>query len=148
MNLKAPLAVGAILVVAVTVVALLVFVDSPNEEPPENLGAVADFTDRFLGEEVTVEGEVSDADVEGEAFALKDRDGSDKDFVVVVPAPGTDAPSLEKRDRVVATGVVHGTDESGLLDTPDGVELDFSSEPLDDYRDRAVIVSDEIERRG
>lgn len=148
MNLKAALAVGAILAVLATVVVLLVFVDSPNEGPPENLGAVADLTDKYYGETVTVEGEVSDADVAGDAFALKDRNGSDEDFVVVVPAPGTDAPSLEERDRVVATGVVHATDESGLLDTQDGVELDFSSEPLDDYRDRAVIVSDEIERRG
>ena len=142
------LAVAAILAVAGTVVALLVFVDSENQPPPENLGAIADLTDSFYGETVTIEGEVSDAEIAGEAFALKDRDGSDTDVVVVVPAPGTEAPSLEEEDRVLATGVVHGTDESGFIDTPDGIELDFSSEPLDDYRDRAVIVSDEIERRG
>lgn len=142
------LAVAAILAVAGVVVALLVFVDSENQPPPENLGAVADLTDKFIGETVTVEGEASEVEIAGEAFALEDRDGTDKNFVIVVPGPDTDAPSLEPEDRVVATGVVHGTDESGLIDTPDNYGLDFSSEPLDEYRDRAVIVSDEIERRG
>lgn len=58
------LAVAAILAVAGVVVALLVFVDSENQPPPENLGAVADLTDKFIGETVTVEGEVSEVEIE------------------------------------------------------------------------------------
>lgn len=132
--------------VAATVVALLVFVDSENEPPPENLGAVADFTGEFRGEEVTVLGTVGGTvgatDLPQRAFTV--HGGGEDDVVVVVPRPGVEKPPLRRGDTVVATGEVHGADQTGIIDAPVGLRLDLSDPPLDAYRDRAVIVAERI----
>jgi hypothetical protein len=144
----AALAAIAAAAAAVIVLVLVTGDDDEGEEtvadpdPAATLVNVAEATGQFLNERVTVSGRVSETIVSGAAFALE-ADGS---AVVVVPRAGTILPPIGPDDTAIATGVVYRMDESDLaLDVDPALELDFESEPFDDYRDLAVIVAADVD---
>lgn len=118
-----------------------------NTETETGAARISDNPEAFIGQTVTVRGEVDD--IRGvQTFTLNDNDLiADEDLLVIASEPLTDlvrepaGAALQEDDRIRVSGTVRR-----LVVTDIERELDFDLDPeLEvEFRDRPVLVADEV----
>lgn len=138
-------------VVIAIVVAIAVVIIVSSDEGGEEIEAVrpieptiediATDSERYIGETVTVTGDVGERLDTGGAFTLAGDPALN--VVVVVPTGVRGDPSFTPGETLEVTGVVTGFDEPDL---PTIVDSDLAPEDFEGYRNLALVAATDITR--